>query len=384
MRLLALVDSPEHVCCRYRIRAFEEALSRAGWIVDYQAILPNLVSRFRQLTAAAPFDAVLLQRKLLPGWQLQILRRRARRLIFDFDDAVLYRDSYDRRGTGSARRSARFAATMRAADSVIAGNDFLADCALRSGAAAHRVRTIPTCIEPRDYPDPAFLTEGFAGEQVDLVWIGSSSTLQGLQAQRALWDHLGREIAGLRLRVICDSFPRLEHLPVVPIPWSRPWEARDLAAGHIGVSWVPDDPWSRGKCALKVLQYQAAGLPVVANPVGMHAEVIEEGVTGYLAETAADWTRAIRALVSDAGLRRRMGRLARERIESHYSVAAWSDAFVGAVAGTDERGIDEERTSRASPPGVIPGPFSVRHQRARLAGRAVARYLDRGGNRNID
>ncbi len=30
MKLLALVESPDHVCCRYRIRAFRPALERAG------------------------------------------------------------------------------------------------------------------------------------------------------------------------------------------------------------------------------------------------------------------------------------------------------------------------------------------------------------------
>ncbi|QEH37902.1 D-inositol-3-phosphate glycosyltransferase [Aquisphaera giovannonii] len=378
MRLLALVDSPEHVCCRYRIRAFDEAMARAGWGVQYRAIPTGLISRLRLLAAAAEFDAVILQRKLLPGWQLGILRRHARRLIFDFDDAVLYRDSYDPRGPYSRRRSARFAATVRASDAVIAGNDFLADCSLRAGAPAHRVRTVPTCIDPREYPSPAFLSPGNSGEHVDLVWIGSASTLQGLQARKPLWDHLGREVAGLRLRVICDAFPAFDALPVIPIPWSRAWEAADLAAGQIGVSWIPDDPWSRGKCALKVLQYQAAGLPAVANPVGMHAEVIEEGVTGYLADTPGEWAAAIRTLAADPGLRRRMGRQARERLEARYSVAAWSDAFVGAISGDDDRGEVEPWPPRATTSHAIREPFSLRLRRARLGGTAAPARFDGG------
>ncbi len=36
MKLLALVESPDHVCCRYRIRAFAPALDDAGWSVSYQ------------------------------------------------------------------------------------------------------------------------------------------------------------------------------------------------------------------------------------------------------------------------------------------------------------------------------------------------------------
>ena len=283
MRLLALVDSPDHVCCRYRIRAFEPALMRAGWSLTCQSMQRGTLSRINQLTQAGRYDSVLLQRKLLPAWQLAILRRHSRHLVFDFDDAVLFRDSYDKRGPHSAWRLRRFAATVRTVDAVIAGNDFLADCALRAGAPAERVRLIPTCVDPGNYP---LLPSGYArhvgGAAVDLVWIGSSSTLRGLEQQQPLWERLGREVPGLRLRVICDRFPSFHALRVIPVTWRQESEAADLAAGHIGVSWLPDDEWSRGKCGLKVLQYQAAGLPVIANPVGMNTELIEPGMTGFL------------------------------------------------------------------------------------------------------
>lgn len=363
MRLLALVDAPDHVCCRYRIRAFEPALRRAGWSVDYQALPRGPLARLRLFSRADRYDAVILQRKLLPLWELAVLRRHARRLAFDFDDAVLFRDSYDRRGPYSTRRERRFAATMSAVDVVLAGNDFLADCALRAGAEPARVRTIPTCVEPERYPeaDPVPSRDRAPG-RVDLVWIGSSSTLQGLRQQQPLLDRLGRELPGLRLRVICDAFPRFESLPVVPIPWSEAWEGRDLAAGQIGISWLPDDPWSRGKCGLKVIQYQAARLPVVANPVGVQAEMIEPGATGFLPAGDDEWIEAIRSLAGDEPRRRAMGQLARRRVESGFSVTAWAEAFVTAVTDADRL----ERAGRGRGdlhPRGIPEPFLSRLRR---------------------
>jgi hypothetical protein len=164
----------------------------------------------------------------------------------------------------------------------------------------------------------------------------------------------------LRLRVICDRFPNFHALRVIPVTWRQESEAVDLAAGHIGVSWLPDDEWSRGKCGLKVLQYQAAGLPVVANPVGMNTELIEPGMTGLLPTSVPEWVEAVQALAGDPPRRREMGQLARNRVEQGYSIEAWADTFVSSVAGMEHVDRGESGTMHGSRPGPIPEPFFVR------------------------
>jgi glycosyltransferase involved in cell wall biosynthesis len=160
------------------------------------------------------------------------------------------------------------------------------------------------------------------------VWIGSSSTLQGLQAIKPILEDLGRQFPRLQLKLICDRFFELEHLAVLPCRWSEARETEELAAADIGISWIPDDAWSRGKCGLKILQYMAAGLPVIANPVGVQNEMVRHGETGFLAATSAEWNAAVARLVHDPELRRQMGVAGRQRVERHYSVtraaAAWS------------------------------------------------------------
>jgi glycosyltransferase involved in cell wall biosynthesis len=345
MKALALVEARNHVCCRYRVRAFEATLAVSGWSLEIEPLATGLLHRLYQFRRAARFDAVLLQRKLLPGWQLHELRKRARRLIFDFDDAVLYRDSYDRRGPHHRRRSDRFQRTVQVADTVIAGNDFLADCALKAGAHPDKVRVIPTCIDA-DRARPS--AEPKRGPGLDLVWIGSASTMAGLAQQRPLWERIGREVPGVRLRMVCDHFLRFESLPVVDIPWSESTEAVDVASADVGISWVPDDLWSRGKCGLKVLQYQAAGLPVVANPVGVHPKMIHSGVDGFLATTADEWVEAIHKLAADPDLRHQMGQMARSSLETEYSVQSWAPAFVAAIAGARPLASLEPSSSQTS------------------------------------
>ena len=350
MKSLALVEAPDHVCLRYRIRAFEPSLIAAGGSLTVEGLERGLFARLVQFRRAARFESVILQRRLLPCWQFDELRRRSRRLIFDFDDAVLFRDSYDGRGPHCRKRAARFARTVRGVDCVIAGNRFLADCALRAGAVPGRVHVIPTCIATGGYrpaaPDPD-------GKGLDLIWIGSSSTVQGLERRKELWSRLAIEVPGIRLRLVCDRFPDLSPMPVVAIPWSEATEAEALASGDVGISWVPDDLWSRGKCGLKVLQYQAAGLPVVANPVGVHPEMIEPGVSGFLATTADEWVAAIKALSDDPETRRRMGRAARATVVSRYSVEAWTPAFLAAI-GLTRREHSPIATAEAGEDGANP------------------------------
>lgn len=351
MKALALVEARNHVCCRYRVRAFEAALASSGWSLTIEPLATELIPRLFQFRRADRFDVVLLQRKLLPGWQLRQLRRHSSRLIFDFDDAVLYRDSYDCRGPHHRRRSDRFQCTVQMADSVIAGNDFLAHCALKAGARPDRVRVIPTCIET-NLATPA--AEPRRSPGLELVWIGSASTMAGLAQQRPLWERIGREIPGVRLRMVCDHFLRFESLPVVEVAWSEASEAVDVASADVGISWVPDDLWSQGKCGLKVLQYQAAGLPVVANPVGVHPEMIRSGIDGFLASTSDGWVEAIRRLADDPELRRRMGRAARISLETKYSVEQWAPAFVAVIAGARPLVNLEARSSPAARPRAIP------------------------------
>jgi glycosyltransferase involved in cell wall biosynthesis len=201
---------------------------------------------------------------------------------------------------------------------VIAGNAFLAEHAAR-WTAEPRVHIIPTCVDPQRYP---LAEPKRSGEGVELVWVGSASTLRGLQAIAPLLEDIGRNVPGVRLKLLCDRFLQLCHLPVHPALWSEAREAEEIADADIGISWIPDDLWSRGKCGLKVLQYMAAGLPVIANPVGVHCEMVRHGETGFLAQMPEQWIEAVRRLAHDPHLRRQMGRAGRRLVEARYSVTA--------------------------------------------------------------
>jgi glycosyltransferase involved in cell wall biosynthesis len=332
MRLLALVKDPNHVCCRYRLTAFRPYFARAGH--DFQ-ILNWPTSWWHSLAVRNKLrqaDIVIIQRRLLSPLELLLIRHTASQLMFDFDDAVFVRDSYSQAGLASGSRLRGFRRMVSTAHVIIAGNNYLG--ARAAAEKARAVHVVPTCV------DPARCTVARherSGACIKLAWIGSSSTLQGLQRSCALWNHIGQRCSGVKLKLICDAPLTLTHMPVEFCSWSESTESQALAEADIGISWLPDDDWSRGKCGLKLLQYMAAGLPVIANPVGVQKTMVRHGENGFLAETPEEWCTAVSRLAADPALRRRLGQAGRQLVEKEYSVAAGAKLWLNLLADVGER-----------------------------------------------
>lgn len=357
MKVLALIEGANEVCCRYRIEAFAEFLAEREMRLEVVRFEKGVLARIGDLRRAKSADVVILQRKLLPIWQTLLLRRWSRRLIFDVDDAVYQRDSNSSKGPESRSRSARYRAIVGRSDAVVVGNEHLKKVTAgiiqtaltpcpspatgegRNGASHStetgegRIFLLPTCIDTRKY-SPALHRR--VGVEARIVWIGQQSTLRSLSTAGELFREIGQRMPGMEFRQICDIFVDIPGFRVVFRPWSNESETAELAEGDMGIAWMPDDTWSLGKCGLKVLQYMAAGLPVVANPVGIHRELVIHGETGFLASTPQQWADAVEQLAADPELRNKMGAAGRYLVEKRFSVAVWGEKFTGIVKGNDQ------------------------------------------------
>ena len=102
------------------------------------------------------------------------------------------------------------------------------------------------------------------------------------------------------------------------VPWTEATEVASISQFDVGIMPLVDESFERGKCGYKLIQYMACGLPVVASPVGVNRQIVEHGVNGFLAETQEDWALALKTLIADAGLRERMGRAGRDKVEQKF------------------------------------------------------------------
>ncbi|MHC4820521.1 MAG: glycosyltransferase, partial [Planctomycetota bacterium] len=115
-------------------------------------------------------------------------------------------------------------------------------------------------------------------------------------------------------------------------------EADALRSLDVGLMPLSDDPWSRGKCGFKLLQYAATGLPLLASPVGVNSQIVEEGRNGFTASSDDAWVEALVRLAGDADLRRRLGAAARRDAEQRWSTDVLGPplaAFLARVAEGD-------------------------------------------------
>jgi glycosyltransferase involved in cell wall biosynthesis len=158
-----------------------------------------------------------------------------------------------------------------------------------------------------------------SSHEVVIGWIGSRSTLPYLERMKSILDDIALRYSASRLKIVADAFFECEKMPVTQKQWSYEEEIADLHTFDIGLMPLTDDPWSRGKCGFKLLQYMAVGIPAVCSPVGVNKDIIIDGVNGFCANSDQEWLYKIGILIGNPELRQAMGKRARENVISTYS-----------------------------------------------------------------
>lgn len=295
--------SDEHLQMRYRRGAY------GLW-----PLLRAYAARCSVMLQRGRYDVVWIEKEALPWfptWFEQLLLR-GKRYVLDFDDAIFH--NYDQHRSPLLRYffGRRVDRLMAGAGMVVAGNDYLADRAFAAGA--FHVEVVPTVIDLVLYA----AKQAYAiTTQPRIVWIGSPSTVQYLV-------ELAKPLAALAerlpftLRVIGGGSLNIPGVDVEIVRWSADTEGAAISECDVGIMPLRDTPWERGKCAYKLIQYMASGLPTVASPIGANCAVVVDGETGFFADSADAWLGKMQLLLCDAALRQRFGRAGRMRVEAKY------------------------------------------------------------------
>lgn len=280
-------------------------------------LLSTYIRRIRTLLNSHEFDLVWIEKEALPwfpAWFEEWLLRKVP-YILDYDDAIFH--NYDQHRSAWIRRiyGQRLDRLMSGAISVIAGNSYLA--ARATSAGAKRVEVIPTVVDlPRYTPKQEYAVT----DMPRIVWIGSPSTVRYLMDLVEPLSALAKRQPFI-LRVIGGEIT-LPGVEVEILPWSLATEASLIADCDIGIMPLHNTPWEQGKCAYKLIQYMACSLPVVASPVGVNKDIVDQSVNGFLAQDLSDWELHLTTLLESTKLRKQLGLEGRRRVENYYSLQA--------------------------------------------------------------
>lgn len=271
--------------------------------------------RLSTLLLKQQFDASILHCELfplMPGWVEQ--RLMAKPYVYDFDDAFYLKYRLGHLKFLRPLLGKKFDTVIAGAAAVTAGNRTLTAYAQKKNENSY---LLPTVVDVDRYKrkrkvdniEEIFFTVG---------WIGSPSTSKYLTELVHPLSVLGAE-GRIRLVIIGGNAPSIPNIEVVQLEWEEKKEVSYINTFDVGVMPLIDDEWARGKCAFKLIQYMACGIPVIASRVGANTDVVQPD-SGILVSHNSEWIKALRKMCNDPLLRQRMGKASRKFIENNYSL----------------------------------------------------------------
>jgi glycosyltransferase involved in cell wall biosynthesis len=295
----------------------------------------TILNARRALRARLPLQVdvawVFRQVDMLPSLGIEKLAIDDHRLVLDVDDpiwldATSYAGGHPLAFLKGTRRKLRMLAGR--AEVVVAGNAYLAEWLAQY---ARDVRVIPSVVDTSRSTQRRHQNS----ETVVLGWIGSHSSFRHLEKLLAPLARAAATVPDIRFELwsMGGGTMNIPGMRCLSIPWAEETESIFLERMDIGLMPLADDPWTRGKCAYKAIQYMSAGIPVIADNVGVSAEVIGAGHAGYLVSSSTEWTEAVVSLSRDAGMRTRFGERGRHRAIADYSLQRWLPEIVAALTG---------------------------------------------------
>lgn len=316
--LAALTAGFNRPSSRFRLRQYVHRLAEHGVVVkehmpfsEKTYYFPGpfkAVNRISALFRSRDADMVWLSRGFVEGYEtFERLLKRPR--ILDVDDAVWLRGPFGRFTMPDI---------ARAMDAVIAGNTYLAEYFSRYCKEVH---VVPTAIDLDRYtlrPESVNVSP----EKFVIGWTGLASNFKYLDNIEPVLSRFIEEHDRAELILIADR--PWEHRLLPPekvrfIPWSEEEEVSVLHLMSVGIMPLADDKWSLGKCAFKMLQYMAVGLPVIVSPVGMNRDVLDKADIGLSASSPDQWYEALVSLYEERSLGVKLGLAGRRVVEQFYN-----------------------------------------------------------------
>ncbi len=156
-------------------------------------------------------------------------------------------------------------------------------------------------------------------EEIKFIYTGLPANVQQFfELAHPIFIELKKHLK-FRLIVITRYREKIDEYPVEFYDFEEPDFYAKLVEADIGLYLVPDSDKSRGKMAMKVLDYMSAALPGIATPVGLSPFALD-GENILFAESFDEWVDKLIQLKQNAGLRKFLGQNGRKMVEKFHCI----------------------------------------------------------------
>lgn len=242
----------------------------------------NAIKRIFQMLIVAPrYETVIIQKAIVPKCKFTFLTRvlaKKRKIIFDIDDAM-YLDRMDNSDKIASRSSL-----------VICGNTVLYN---HYKKMSKNIILLPTVENESNYIKYRHNTF----EDKIIGWLGTSSNLPNLELIVNPVNTIIERHPEVSFHLICDKSGGYENKikNLKFIKWEKTSAIQEMSKFTVGIMPLVNNASNRGKCGFKLIQYMTMRKPVIGNPVGENATILEYG--GIAADSYEDWIEALESLL---------------------------------------------------------------------------------------
>ncbi len=328
--LLITTGNADHSSSRIRGLQYITYLESAGFSVKWLPRIPRKaknsflnkilfaigkrINLFRIYTTIVmgSYKFLFIQKFLLPKWLLLFCQRKKKKIIFDFDDAIYISPLINH----SKEKTIRM---IEAADLVISSCPVLNDYSRKFSENS----VIITSAVDSDVIIPGENTN----KMVTIGWIGSEWTSKYLSILEHVFDELSKKYK-LRLLLIGSKDFYNFKIETELVTWTLKDEASLLKNIDIGIMPLFDDEFANAKGGFKLIQYMAAGKPIIASPVGINRDLVQNGENGFLCADDKAWITCFCYLIENEAERKRMGERGREIVLDKYSLDVCSKKLI--------------------------------------------------------
>ena len=274
--------------------------------------LKTFMNRFFEIFKTKNYDLLVVEKELfpyIPPLLEHLLKIMNPNIIVDYDDAIFanYQNKFLLKG--------KIPTVIGLSKAVNVGNRCLADYARKFN---RNMNLIPTGVDIRRYRTKE--NYEIKNGKIVIGWIGTPMTTRYLFEIQEVLSKLSQKCPIILRCIGTPSDFVMNGINIENVRWNESTEIKGLLTFDIGIMPLTNDPFSRGKCGLKLIQYMACGIPSVASPIGANKDIIQDGVNGFLANAADDWIHKFSLLIEDQKLREKIGKEGRKTVEEKYTL----------------------------------------------------------------